>query len=61
MSEDEAIDVLMVACRAERWIGRTGLHSARRGQEFVCDIGRAREPRRWLGEIVRRIESRVSP
>lgn len=38
--------------RPGRWIGRTGLDSARRGQEFICDIGRAQEPRRWLKRIV---------
>lgn len=42
--------------RAERWIGRTGLDSAKRGQEFVCDLGRAQEPRRWLEDIVALIE-----
>ena len=42
--------------RADRWIGRTGLDSAKRGQEFVCDLGRAQEPRRWLERIVALIE-----
>jgi hypothetical protein len=44
--------------RPERWIGRTGLDSAKRGQEFVCDIGKARAPRRWLEEIIALIEGR---
>ncbi len=38
--------------KPERWLGRTGLDSVRRGQEFVCDIGKATEPRRWLKEIM---------
>lgn len=42
--------------RSERWIGRTGLNSARRGQEFICDLGRARQPREWLADIIARIE-----
>lgn len=43
--------------RPERWIGETGLDSAKRGQEFVCDIGDASEPRRWLEGIVAEIET----
>jgi len=38
--------------KAERWIGPDGLNSARRGQEFVCDIGDAQDPRRWLEQII---------
>jgi len=34
--------------KPERWIGKTQLDSVKRGQEFVCDIGDAEEPRRWL-------------
>jgi len=39
--------------RPERWLGPDQLDSAKRGQEFVCDIGDAPEPRRWLESIVR--------
>ncbi|CDO38837.1 hypothetical protein [Novosphingobium sp. KN65.2] len=44
--------------RPDRWIGRRSLDSARRGQEFVCDIGRAREPRLWLEGMIALIENR---
>lgn len=40
----------------ERWIGRTELDSARRGQEFVSDVGDAPEPLKWLGNIIAAIE-----
>lgn len=43
--------------RAERWTGPGRLDSARRGQEFVCDIGNAEEPRRWLDMILTEIEN----
>ncbi len=43
--------------KPERWIGDTELDSAKRGQEFVCDIGDAKEPRRWLNKIIREIET----
>lgn len=43
--------------KPERWIGRNQLDSVKRGQEFVCDIGSADEPRRWVETIVREIES----
>ncbi|GAM05749.1 hypothetical protein MBENS4_2747 [Novosphingobium sp. MBES04] len=47
--------------RPERWKRASARHgprldSARRGQEFICDIGRAEAPRAWLAEIVARIE-----
>lgn len=42
--------------RPERWIGDTGLDSVKRGQEFVCDIGEASEPRQWLRQIIAEIE-----
>jgi hypothetical protein len=42
--------------RPERWIARTGLDSAKRGQEFVCNLGRAQEPRRWLEQVIALIE-----
>ncbi len=35
-----------------RWISKTQLDSAKRGQEFVCNIGEAAEPRRWLESIL---------
>lgn len=38
--------------RPERWIGPGLLNSAKRGQEFVCNIGDAQEPRKWLAEIL---------
>jgi hypothetical protein len=38
--------------RPERWIGANELDSAKRGQEFVCDIGNSAEPRRWLEAIL---------
>ncbi|WP_067732872.1 hypothetical protein [Novosphingobium naphthalenivorans] len=42
--------------KPERWRRGGLLDSARRGQEFVCDIGRAQEPRRWLERIAALIE-----
>lgn len=41
----------------ERWIGDSQLDSVRRGQEFVCNIGDAAEPRRWLEDIIAEIEA----
>lgn len=38
--------------KPERWLGKTGLDSVRRGQEFVCDIAAAQEPRDWLENII---------
>jgi len=35
-----------------RWIGPTELETARRGQEFICEIGDATEPRQWLDGII---------
>lgn len=43
--------------KPERWTEPDGLDSARRGQEFVCNIGDAEEPRRWLDAIITEIES----
>lgn len=42
--------------KPERWIGANELDSVRRGQEFVCDVGEAKEPRNWLDAIIREIE-----
>ncbi len=42
--------------KAERWTGPDALESVKRGQEFVCDIGDANEPRRWLDGIIAEIE-----
>lgn len=42
--------------RPERWRRGSRLDAAKRGQEFVCDVGRAQAPRRWLEEIVSLIE-----
>ena len=44
--------------RPERWIGPGQLQSTRRGQEFVCDIGDANEPRCWVDAIISEIEDR---
>ena len=38
--------------RAERWPRRGELISVSRGQEFICDIGKAAQPRQWLDEII---------
>lgn len=38
--------------RADRWLRGGRLKSVARGQEFVADIGRRREPRRWLASIL---------
>lgn len=35
-----------------RWLAADRLDSARRGQEFVCDIGDAAQPRRWLDRTI---------
>lgn len=42
--------------RPERWTGETELDSVKRGQEFVCDIGDAPEPHRWLASIIAEID-----
>ena len=42
--------------RPQRWIGRTQLDSAKRGQEFICDVGKAEKPRAWLGRIIAEID-----
>ena len=41
----------------ERWRRGGLLQSVARGQEFVADIGRRKEPRAWLEEIARLIEA----
>ena len=38
--------------RADRWLRGGRLRSVARGQEFVADIGRRQEPRRWLDRIL---------
>jgi len=43
--------------QAARWIGDDQLHSAKRGQEFVCDIGDSREASAWLTGIMGEIEA----
>lgn len=40
-----------------RWIGDTQLDSAKRGQEFVCDIGDDNEARTWLERTIAEIEA----
>jgi hypothetical protein len=42
--------------RPVRWIGETELDSAKRGQEFVSDIGQDREALDWLEAIIAEIE-----
>lgn len=42
--------------RGERWVGETELDSAKRGQEFVSDVGESAEARHWLEGIVAEIE-----
>lgn len=42
--------------KPERWIGTTELDSARRGQEFMSDVGESPEARRWLEGIIAEIE-----
>lgn len=39
-----------------RWPAPGLLDSARRGQEFVCDIGGNKEARRWLNRVIGEIE-----
>ena len=43
--------------RPERWTGATHLDTAKRGQEFVCDIGDDAQPRAWLEATIGLIES----
>ncbi len=38
--------------KPQRWPSPGLLNSAKRGQEFVCDIADAKEPRRWLDSIL---------
>jgi len=40
-----------------RWLPDGTLDSARRGQEFVCDIGQDKEAQGWLASIVALIET----
>lgn len=41
--------------RADRWIRGGRLRSVARGQEFVADIGRRQEPRKWLARVLAEI------
>lgn len=41
----------------KHWLPGDRLLSARRGQEFICDIGRARTPREWLEQTIAEIEA----
>ncbi|MBV1918691.1 MAG: hypothetical protein KUG65_11630 [Sphingomonadaceae bacterium] len=43
--------------KPERWTGATNLDSVKRGQEFVCNIGNAAAPHRWIDGIIKEIES----
>ena len=38
--------------RADRWLRGGRLRSVARGQEFVANVGRRAEPRRWLAQIL---------
>ena len=40
-----------------RWRSGGRLEAVSRGQEFVTDIGKAREPREWLERVIAEIES----
>lgn len=41
----------------QRWHGTRELDTVRRGQEFVCDIGRSRKARDWLDQVIAEIEA----
>lgn len=47
--------------RPERWLRGNRLDSARRGQEFVCDAGRARRPREWLARVIELLAIEATP
>lgn len=42
--------------KPERWVGTTELDSAKRGQEFVSDVGESPEAHRWLEGVIAEIE-----
>lgn len=42
--------------RPSRWMRGRRLQSVARGQEFVADIGRRKEPREWLQSMIAEIE-----
>ncbi len=41
--------------RPSRWAKRGQLQSVARGQEFVADVGRRKEPREWLDQVIAEI------
>lgn len=43
--------------RKDRWRPASRLQSVARGQEFVADIGRRKEPREWLARILAEIKA----
>ena len=43
--------------RADRWLRGGRLKSVARGQEFVADVGKRSEPRRWLARILDEIRA----
>lgn len=43
--------------RTDRWLDKGRLQSVARGQEFVSHIGRRKEPRDWLEQIISLIEA----
>lgn len=45
--------------RQHRWLDGNELDSARRGQEFVCHIGNASEPRRWLDSVLAEMDGQL--
>ena len=45
--------------KPERWAAPGELDSVKRGQEFICDIGDAQEPRAWLDRIIGEIDGRA--
>lgn len=47
--------------RAERWPRRGEMIAVSRGQEFVCDIGKAAQPRQWLEGIIAAISGGADP
>ena len=46
--------------KAQRWLRGARLQSVARGQEFVADVGRREEPRRWLERVIAMIEEAPS-
>lgn len=47
--------------REDRWLSGGRLRSVARGQEFVADIGKRKQPREWLERVLGEIHKSVSP